>query len=192
MKRIAITLLTIALSGGVLADAFERGGKAFLRGDYSTALSSFQSAAEQGRPEAQLGLGVMYAVGKGVPQNFAEAVKWYRLAAEQGDATAQYSLGVMYDKGLGVPQDYAQAVKWWRLAAEQGHAAAQEMLGGMYAIGKGVPQDFAEGYAWLNVAAAQGGAKAIELRDLAAEALTPAELAKAQALSAEYHKRYVK
>ena len=62
----------------------------------------------------------MYDKGQGVPQDYAEAVKWYRLAAEQGDADAQYNLGVMYDNGQGVPQDYAEAVKWYRLAAEQG------------------------------------------------------------------------
>ena len=31
--------------------------------------------------------------GQGVPQDYAEAVKWYRLAAEQGNADAQYNLG---------------------------------------------------------------------------------------------------
>ncbi len=40
----------------------------------------------------------MYDNGQGVPQDYAEAVKWYRLAAEQGYAYAQYNLGVMYDK----------------------------------------------------------------------------------------------
>ena len=71
-------------------------------------------------------------IRQGVPQDYAEAVKWYRLAAEQGDAVAQYNLGVMYDNGQGVPQDYAEAVKWYRLAAEQGYAHAQRNLGVMY------------------------------------------------------------
>jgi hypothetical protein len=59
----------------------------------------------------------MYARGQGVPQNYAEAVRWYRLAAEQGNAPAQNNLGVMYAKGEGVPQDYVQAHKWANLAA---------------------------------------------------------------------------
>ena len=45
-------------------------------------------AAEQGDTRAQHSLGVMYAAGRGVPQDDAEAVRWYRLAAEQGDARA--------------------------------------------------------------------------------------------------------
>ena len=46
----------------------------------------------------------MYAKGQGVPQDYAEAVKWYRLAAEQGFAMAQDNLGLMYKNGQGVPQ----------------------------------------------------------------------------------------
>ena len=48
----------------------------------------------------------MYAVGRGVPQDETEAVRWFRLAAEQGYRAAQYNLGRAYENGLGVPQDY--------------------------------------------------------------------------------------
>ena len=52
---------------------------------------------------AQNSLGAMYAVGTGVTQDHAEAVRWYRLAADQGHANGQYNLGVMYAHGTGVP-----------------------------------------------------------------------------------------
>ena len=39
--------------------------------------------------------------GQGVPQDYAEAVRWYRKAADQGHAGAQFNLGVMYDKAEG-------------------------------------------------------------------------------------------
>ena len=58
--------------------------------------------------------------GQGVPQDYAEAVKWYRKAADQGYAAAQTNLGLMYAHGQGVPQDYVEAVKWYRKAADQG------------------------------------------------------------------------
>ena len=64
-------------------------------------------------------LGVMYDNGKGVPQDYQEAVRWYRLAAEQGDDYAQSNLGVMYATGKGVPQDYVQAHTWINLAASR-------------------------------------------------------------------------
>jgi len=34
---------------------------------------------------------MMYDKGQGVPQDYAEALKWYRKAAEQGFAEAQYN-----------------------------------------------------------------------------------------------------
>ena len=51
--------------------------------------------AERGNASAQYNLGVMYAKGQGVRQDYAEAVRWYRRAAEQGDVQAQSNLGVL-------------------------------------------------------------------------------------------------
>jgi TPR repeat protein len=62
----------------------------------------------------------------GVPQDYAEAVKWFRRAAEQGQAGAQYNLGLMYGNGDGVPQDHMLAHMWFNLAAAQGLVPAKE------------------------------------------------------------------
>ena len=62
----------------------------------------------------------MYAEGKGVSKDEAEAVRWYRLAADQGHAEAQYFLGIMYADGRGVSKDEAEAVRWYRLAGGPG------------------------------------------------------------------------
>ena len=58
----------------------------------------------------QNNLGVMYADGRGVPEDDAEAVRWYRLAADQGQSGAQLNLGVMYANGEGVPQCHCSHV----------------------------------------------------------------------------------
>lgn len=80
----------------------------------------YRLAAERGQGLAQFKLGVMYANGKGVPEDDKQAVKWYRLAAEQGNAKSQYNLGLMYDNGEGVPEDDVIAYMWWNLAAAEG------------------------------------------------------------------------
>jgi len=49
--------------------------------------------------------------GQGVPQDYAEAIKWFRKAADQDRPDAQYNLGVMYQNSQGVPRDYAEAAK---------------------------------------------------------------------------------
>ena len=87
--------------------------------------------APQNRENAsgQYNLGVMYADGRGVARDDAEAVRWYRRAAEQGNASGQYNLGGMYSTGRGVARDDAEAVRWYRRAAEQGNASGQYNLG---------------------------------------------------------------
>jgi TPR repeat protein len=111
-------------------------------------------------PHAQFNLGVTYDTGRGVRQDYFEAVKWYRLASDQGDADAQFNLGGKYREGKGVLQDYVEAVKWYRLAADQGNAIAQSNLGMMYEKGEGVSQDYVEAVKWYTLAADQGHAKA--------------------------------
>jgi len=71
-------------------------------------------------------LGIMYANGRGVPQDYAEAMKWCRLAAEQGYARAQYMLGIMYANGRGVPQNDVQAHMWFNLAASRAPASERD------------------------------------------------------------------
>ena len=101
-------------------------------------------------------IGATYELGKGVPKDEAEAVKWYRKAAEQGNASGQWFLGWHYEKGQGVKQDYGEAVKWYRKAAEQGNAGAQNSLGICYKTGRGVKQDYGEAVKWYSKAAEQG------------------------------------
>jgi uncharacterized protein len=116
--------------------------------------------AERGDSRAQTSLGWMYAEGRGVQQDEAEAIKWYRKASDRGDALAQARLGRMYAEGRGVQQDYAEAEKWYRKAADRGHAGGQTSLGWMYAEGRGVKRDDAEAVKCYRKAAKQGDAAA--------------------------------
>jgi len=70
-----------------------------------------QLEAEQGDANAQYKVGVEYANGHCVKQDYQQVAKWFRLAAEQGHQNAQYDLGVVYARGQGVPQDFKEAVK---------------------------------------------------------------------------------
>ena len=103
-----------------------------------------------------------------------------------GFADAQYNLGIMYANGRGIPQDYVQAHMWLNLAADQGYATAQFNLGFMYAQGRGVPQDYVQAHMWLNLAAVNGDADAINNHDFVAAKMTPAQIAEAQKMAAEW------
>ncbi len=128
----------------------------------------------------------MYYRGRGVRQDYGEAVRWYRLAADQGNAFAQANLGIMYYNGRGVPQDYGEAVRWYRLAADQGNGNAQYNLGLMYGNGQGVPQDDIAAHMWANLAAAQGHENARGLRDFLAERMSFEQIAAAQRAAREW------
>lgn len=69
-------------------------------------------------------LAVFYYFGKGMTQDYTEAVKWERKAADQGYAQAQYNLGVSYGNGEGVTQNDLEAYVWSSLAAAQGYKDA--------------------------------------------------------------------
>jgi hypothetical protein len=149
--------LLLVTQATVKADQFDEGVAAYQAGNYQKALELFKLvAAEEGDPSSQGILGVMYANGQGVPQDYTEAVKWYRKSAVQGSGASQHNLGFLYDKGLGVPQDYTEALKWYRKSAAQGNAIAQNKLGIMYDNGFGVPQNYTEAIKWYRKSAEQG------------------------------------
>jgi uncharacterized protein len=93
-----------------------QGVAALDRHDYAAAAAIFVPMAQRGDPNAQAYLGLLYAKGYGVPQNYTVAALWYRRAAEQGHSGAQYELGLLYDRGFGVPQSVVEAEKWLILA----------------------------------------------------------------------------
>lgn len=115
--------------------------------------------AMKGDVAAQFNVGLMYARGEGVTQNYKEAAKWLRNPAEQGYELAQLTLGEIYDSGKGVDQDYKEAASWYHMAAEQGNEMAQHRLGEMYAEGKGVRYSPRDAEKWLRKAAEGGNAK---------------------------------
>ena len=86
---------------------------------------TLQKVAEQGDPAAQFAIGAHYATGEGVPQNYAEAVRWFSLAAEQGHIVSQATLGAYYWAGQGVPQDLSKAYYWSVLARAGGDEASK-------------------------------------------------------------------
>ena len=125
MRNLTATIcLTLALllgSAGMSWSAdFQKGLTSYESGDFATALSEWTPLAKQGYAVAQYNLGLMYADGQGVLQDYKTAAKWYRLSAEQGFASAQTNLGYMYNNGYGVLQDYVRAHMWFNIAASSG------------------------------------------------------------------------
>lgn len=148
-RHIALCLIILNLSAGPARAGMEEGRTALESGDYLKAEGEFRTLAEQGDPEAQLNLGLMYEMGWGLPLNLDSAASWYRKAAEQGYHFAQDSLGSLLNRA----GQSAEALQWFLKAAEQGNASAQNNLGFMYSKGQGVPADPVQAYKWYLIAA---------------------------------------
>ena len=105
-------LLGLFLASSVPAYAdVAAGQQAFDKGDYARAMSEWQSAADKGDAEGQLGLGKLYEFGLGdLAQNYKRADFWYRRAADQNNAEAQYRLALIWAVGGDdFPPDLAEA-----------------------------------------------------------------------------------
>lgn len=79
-------------------------GKAHLLATISEAIQELNNRM-LGNADAQYNIGTMYFYGKGVSQDYVEAMRWYRMAADQGDSSAQNHIGSLYRNGWGITQD---------------------------------------------------------------------------------------
>jgi TPR repeat protein len=60
--------------------------------DKAEAARWYRLSADQGDPDAQYNLGVLYLKGTGVPKDRDEAVRWFKKAAGQNHASAVSAL----------------------------------------------------------------------------------------------------
>jgi TPR repeat protein len=80
MLRATLMALALALSAApVSAGVSDDAAAAYVRGDYAEAARLYRILAEQGNADAQSNLGFMYSNGHGVPQDYAQAMKWLSL-----------------------------------------------------------------------------------------------------------------
>jgi TPR repeat protein len=84
-----------------------------------------RTLAEHGDAAAQFAVGVHYATGEDVPQDYSEAARWFSLAANQGQVMAQATLAAYYWAGRGIPQDLHKAYFWAVLAQAGGDEASK-------------------------------------------------------------------
>ncbi len=136
------------------------GMNAYNRGDYSTALKQWESAAEAGDHKAQNNLASMYYEGNGIKQDYQRANYWYQRSAEQGNPIAQFSLGYSYANGLGLLKDLEKALYWYKKAANQGNATAAFNMGVVYEKEKLV-RDYDIALQWYHVATDRCSIKAL-------------------------------
>jgi TPR repeat protein len=133
MKHLARFFLLVFLGVlflGCASTNYQKGIRHYKSDDAATAVRELKPLAEQGNAEAQFNLGSLYYQGRGVPQDYKEAVQWMYKAAEQGHVFAQATLGSLYAEGVGgvIEKDSPQALMWFSFAAAQGDMEAMESM----------------------------------------------------------------
>jgi TPR repeat protein len=179
----ALAAARVKAAGGDVVAQFSLGALLYYGAeDTAQAIEWFRKAAAQRYAPAEFQLGQLYDFGFGVAQSDDEALAWYRKAAEHGSAAGQRAVGEFYQKGRGVPANAVEAARWYRRGADGDDVRAQYQLGEMYFNGSGVTQDYASAYVWYSLAASQAPLVdnrkgLLELRNIAAARMTPAQVA---------------
>ena len=122
-RRTCLTIALLALASLSASRVLSQGNVSASQEQTSTELSKMKGQAENGDPIAEFTLGYLYEQGKGVPQDYRQAVEFYRAAAQQGHATAENNLASMYLHGRGVAKSLREAINWYRASAEHGDPA---------------------------------------------------------------------
>ncbi len=118
--------------------------------------AALRNAAIKGDATAAFEVGVRYAEGRGVPQNYEEAAKWYERAAQAGVVPGMFRLGTLYEKGLGLKKDWEVARRYYMQAAERGNAKAMHNLAVLDADGGTRGANYKSASLWFRKAADRG------------------------------------
>jgi TPR repeat protein len=79
-----------------------------------------KTRVEQGDAAAMNGLGMMYALGRGVGKNYGMALDLFRRAALQGQVPGMVNVGLLYDRHTNHPGHSISAYAWLRAALSFG------------------------------------------------------------------------
>ncbi|MEM1265972.1 MAG: tetratricopeptide repeat protein [Pseudomonadota bacterium] len=112
-----LTLALLLLAPFVAAD-IEDARDLMEAGRFEEAMDALRPAARSGNADAEELIGIMYAMGLGVPRDDVRAFEWYLRSAMKGHPGAQSGVGWYYEIGRGMPApDLVRAYLWYTLSA---------------------------------------------------------------------------
>jgi TPR repeat protein len=101
----AVRWYTLAAEQGYANAQMSLSEIAYQNGDYATAVKELIPLAEQGHPQAQYNLGLFYAKGEGVIQDYVKAYMWWNIVAEEtGHDSAKNNIKVLEEHYMTVFQ----------------------------------------------------------------------------------------
>jgi hypothetical protein len=137
IRLLAMLLCLLGLS--VLpaqADSMAACDNVIRTGSETWAYKNCLPAAEDGKPRAQVVVGMALMTGVGVLKNPELAVSWFRRAADQNYPAGMYQLGLAKIAGMGTAEDEDGGMALIKRAAVAGDPEAKSFL-----VELGVPQE---------------------------------------------------
>lgn len=119
MKKFHTIIMALLLSAAspIFAD-IEHARDLMEAGEFEAARTELWPAARSGNADAEELIGIMYAMGLGVEQDYERAFDWYLRSSMKGHPGAQSGVGWYYELGLGMPaSDLTRAYMWYVLSA---------------------------------------------------------------------------
>ena len=148
--------------------------------DFARAQELICGAADAGDANGQFNCGLLYAEGKGVARDDAEAVRLWEAAAHADHVAAINYLATAYRDGNGVGADMTRAVELFERTASAGNPLGLYELAQAYSSGTGVEVNLTQAHMYANLAAVRGVEDALALRDQLSVQLSAEDLATAQ------------
>ena len=168
-----------------LTDAVRLGIDAFKAKEFKRSLQLLWPLRDKSDPQAPYFLGLAYEFGRGVKQDYSQAIEYYSAAADMQYAQAFYRLGLMSAHGKGTLQNPRTARNLFQKGAEIGDGLSA------FELAKGLldhlddPDSQTEGLKWLLIAQERvvESKELVEIRDRLAK--TQASLSSEQQEAAE-------
>ncbi|WP_161314967.1 ABC transporter substrate-binding protein [Sneathiella litorea] len=131
-------------------------GELFEQGRFAEAVSIWKELAQNGDPEAQFNLSIMYAEGRGVEPDSSKAEYWNNRAYKSAYPPA------LHNKALTLLADGEEkaAVTLLEKSARTNFAPSQYTLGKLYSYALGVAENPARSFEFIRLAAESGMAEA--------------------------------
>ena len=186
LKNILFTCLVIFYSTLLYAESHQ---KSTVDSDFKTAVKHiekkrffeafeiFSTLADQGIPEAQFNLALLYSNGLGVPKNYRLALYWSWQAHLNNHETAISRVNIIYDLiDEKLRNSVAQTIiDEMLLIAQSGDRAAPLKLGKTY-LSLFVEAQYKPAYLWLSISQAYGEETASAFMEEAASQMTLEEV----------------
>ena len=117
-RSVFMTLVVLLIGAGPVRADIEGARQLMEQSKFTEAREQLLPAAQAGNADAEELIGVMYAMGLGVPRDDERAFEWYLRSALKGHPGAQSGVGWYYEVGRGIPApDLVRAYAWYVLSA---------------------------------------------------------------------------